>query len=107
MVDDIPQETPSKASFLDALKSRELGMKGLLLVGELGDSLTHSLRTLAGRSEKSIDKEIDALRKNISTRKRRGQSFEEQNERLVLLEQWKLYGGSGDVTPASGGASEE
>lgn len=108
VVDDIPrQEIPSKASLLDALKSRELGMQGLLLVGELGDSLTHSLRTLAGRSEKSIDKEISTLRKAISTRKRRGKSFEEENERLVLLEQWKLYGGSSDATPASSGTSEE
>lgn len=108
VVDDIPQqETPSKASFLDALKSRELGMKGLLMVGELGDSLTHSLRSLAGRTEKSADKEISTLRKNISMHKRRGQSFEELNERLLLLEQWKLLGGSSDATPASNGASEE
>ena len=50
VVDDIPQqEIHTKASFLDALKSRELGMQGLLLVGELGDSLTHSLRSLVGR----------------------------------------------------------
>ena len=88
VVDDIPQqETHTKASFLDALKSRELGMQGSLMVGELGDSLAHSLRSLVGRSEKSADKEISTLRKNISTRKRRSQSFEEVNERLLLLEQ--------------------
>lgn len=81
-------------------------MQRLLLVGELGDSLTHSLRSLAGRSEKSIDKEINTLRKSINTRKR-GKSFGEQNKRLLLLEQWKLYAGSSDVTSASSGASEE
>ena len=82
-------------------------MKGLLLVGELGDSLTLSLRSLAGRSEKRIDKEINTLRKSINTRKKRTQSFGELHGRLVLLEQWKLYGGSSDGTPASSGASEE
>ena len=108
VVDDIPQqEIHTKASFLDALKSRELGMQGSLMVGELGDSLTHSLRSLAGRSEKSADQEINTFRKNISTRKRRGQSFEEPNDRLFLLEQWKLYGRSSDATPASSGVSEE